>query len=264
MKNECLGVINHDGIKRIILSQPQKRNALSEAMMAELAAALGEAEKDSQTRAIVLAAEGPVFCAGHDLKEMTAARNHADRGQAYYTKVMATCSALMQQIVSNPKPVIAEVSGIATAAGCQLVASCDLAIASRSAKFATPGVHIGLFCSTPMVALTRNLSRKHAMEMLLTGEMIDAEKAMGVGLINRVVADADVTSCTMEMAQIIAAKSTATVAIGKRAFYQQIDMPLEQAYAYAANVMVENMMKRDAKEGIDAFIEKRDPNWTGQ
>lgn len=250
-----------NGINRIVLATPHKRNALSEAMLAAISAELTRSEMDDSVRVIVIAAEGKVFSAGHDLKEMTAARQHEDGGAAYYAEVMARCSAMMQQIVAHPKPVIAEVAGVATAAGCQLVASCDLAVAGRSSKFATPGVHIGLFCSTPMVALSRNVSRKHAMEMLLTGEMIPAERAEAIGLVNKVVADEAVTDATMAMAGAIASKSQMTLKTGKKAFYQQAEMGLADAYAHASAVMVENMLKDDAVEGINAFVEKRDPEW---
>ncbi|MGB7287324.1 MAG: enoyl-CoA hydratase [Salaquimonas sp.] len=253
-----------NGICRIVLNHPARRNALSEAMINELSEALALSQNDAAVRVIILSAKGPVFCAGHDLKEMTEGRKAADRGQAYFAKLMASCSALMQQIVSHSKPIIAEVTGVATAAGCQLVASCDLAVVGQSARFATPGVQIGLFCSTPMVALSRNISRKHAMEMLLTGDMISAVRAQEMGLVNQVVSDDQVASATWELAEKIAAKSSMTLAIGKQAFYKQAEMPLEQAYAFASQTMVENMLKQDAEEGINAFIEKRDPNWTDQ
>ena len=230
-------------------------------MMAELASALSHAAANSDCRVVILAANGPVFCAGHDLKEMTAARADNDHGRQYYSKVMATCSALMQQIVTHPKPVIAEVCGVATAAGCQLVASCDLAVAGKSARFATPGVQIGLFCSTPTVALSRNIARKHAMEMLLVGDMVKAKKAARIGLINKVVDDGKVSIATMELAEKIAGKSAMTLKIGKVAFYEQIEMNLSDAYQHASMVMVENMLIRDAQEGIGAFIEKREPKW---
>lgn len=230
-------------------------------MMAELADTFEAAEKDGSVRVIVLSANGKAFCAGHDLKELTTAREQEDGGRAFFGKVMNTCSNLMQQIVNHPKPVIAEVAGVATAAGCQLVASCDLAVASRSASFATPGVQIGLFCSTPMVALSRNVSRKHAMEMLLTGEMVTSARALEMGLVNRLAEDDELVSVTTALASTIASKSSVTLRIGKEAFYRQIQLPLDEAYEYAAAVMVENMMKRDAEEGIGAFIEKRKPVW---
>jgi enoyl-CoA hydratase/carnithine racemase len=255
-----------DGILRLTLNAPKTRNALSEAMMTALATALDDAAGNDAVRVIVIAANGPVFCAGHNLKEMTAARgapeNAADRGRAYFTRVLNQCSALMASIPAHPKPVIAEVAGTATAAGCQLVASCDLAIAAEGAQFATPGVHIGLFCSTPMVALSRNVAAKHAMEMLLTGDPCPAPRAAEIGLINRAVPADDLTETVMEMARRIASKSTATVAFGKPAFYRQAERPLVEAYEYAAAVMVDNMLANDAAEGIAAFIEKRPPRWT--
>ena len=202
-----------------------------------------------------------MFCAGHDLKEMTAGRQNADRGRAYFTKILNQCSSVMQKIVTCPKPVIAEIDGIATAAGCQLVASCDLAVASEDAQFCTPGVHIGLFCSTPMVALSRNLANKHAMEMLLTGDMVSAWRAAEIGLANKVVPSAELRAASMALASKIAAISSLTVATGKRAFYHQKEMDLVAAYNYASNIMVENMLASDAEEGISAFIEKRVPDW---
>jgi enoyl-CoA hydratase/carnithine racemase len=238
-----------------------RRNALSEAMLAALGAAFAEAGADPTVRVIVLAANGPAFCAGHDLKEMTAGRAAEDGGRAYFAHVMAQCSGVMQGIVACPKPVIAEVTGVATAAGCQLVASCDLAVAADTARFSTPGVHIGLFCSTPMVALSRNVSNKHAMEMLLTGDMIPADRAAEIGLVNRAVPSDALCAAVMEMAGKIASKSSMTLATGKRAFYAQREMPLAEAYAYASQVMVDNMLARDAEEGIGAFIEKRAPQW---
>ncbi|MDP5365323.1 MAG: enoyl-CoA hydratase [Paracoccaceae bacterium] len=249
------------GILRLTLNDSARRNALSEAMLGELGAAFIAAGQDPQVRVVVLAATGPAFCAGHDLKEMTAGRAGPEGGKAYFAKVMTMCSGVMQAIVHCPKPVIAEVSGIATAAGCQLVASCDLAIAADTAQFSTPGVHIGLFCSTPMVALSRNVADKHAMEMLLTGDMTSATRAAEIGLVNRAVPPQDLREATMQMARKIAAKSSMTLATGKRAYYAQRDMPLTQAYAYASSVMVDNMLARDAEEGIGAFIEKRAPQW---
>lgn len=251
----------YQGILRLTLNDPPSRNSLSEAMMAALAIALDEAKRDAETRVIVIAAEGPAFCAGHNLKEITERRSAEDHGKAYFTKLMAHCAALMQEIVHHPRPVIAEVAAVASAAGCQLVASCDLAIASDTARFATPGVNIGLFCSTPMIALSRNVARKHAMEMLLTGEMISAEEALRIGLVNRVVPTQLLRSSVDDLARTIASKSVAITKIGKEAFYRQIDMPLADAYDYAARVMVENLLLDDAKEGIGAFIDKRPPDW---
>ena len=252
---------DENGILRLTLNDSAKRNALSEAMLTELGRAIDEAGTDPAIRVVVLAATGPAFCAGHDLKELTAGRQADDGGKAYFAKIMGMCSGVMQSIVGCPKPVIAEVAGIATAAGCQLVASCDLAYAAESAKFSTPGVHIGLFCSTPMVALSRNVSNKHAMEMLLTGDMIPALRAAEMGLVNHTVPAAELTDASMALAQKIAVKSSLTLATGKGAFYQQKEMDLADAYIYAAEVMVENMLARDAEEGIAAFIEKRPPDW---
>ncbi|MDI3337176.1 enoyl-CoA hydratase [Defluviimonas aestuarii] len=259
-----LSDLDGDGILRLTLNDARRRNALSEAMLAELAAAFAEAGANPAVRVVILAANGPAFCAGHDLKEMTAGRAAPDRGRAYFTMVMAMCSGVMQAIVNCPKPVIAEVTGIATAAGCQLVASCDLAVAAETAQFSTPGVHIGLFCSTPMVALSRNVAGKHTMEMLLTGDMTPAARAAEIGLVNRVATEEALSEATLEMARKIASKSSMTLATGKRAFYAQREMPLAEAYDYASNVMVENMLARDAQEGIGAFIEKRAPQWQDQ
>ncbi len=253
--------LSEDGILRLTLNDTGRRNALSEAMLTQLREAFDAEGVDPAVRVIILAANGPAFCAGHDLKEMTAERAGDDGGKAYFAKVMAKCSGVMQGIVNCPKPVIAEVTGVATAAGCQLVASCDLAIAADTAQFSTPGVHIGLFCSTPMVALSRSVSNKHAMEMLLTGDMTSAARAAEMGLINRAVAAVDLQAATLEMARKIASKSSMTLATGKRAYYAQREMPLAQAYDYASGVMVENMLARDAQEGIGAFIEKRAPQW---
>lgn len=245
----------------LVLNRPQPRNSLSEALLKALSAALAEIKADTSVRAVVLAANGPAFCAGHDLKELTSRRGDPDGGRAYFRHIMTTCSAMMQQIVRLPQPVIAAVQGPASAAGCQLVASCDLAVASEAAKFATPGVDIGLFCSTPMVALSRNVARKHAMEMLLTGDMVDAGRAAEIGLVNRVVPAGQERAEAMKLAKQIASKSSYTLKVGKEAFYRQLELPLAEAYAYASEVMTENMMARDAEEGICAFIEKRDPKW---
>ncbi|MCC5777813.1 enoyl-CoA hydratase [Nitratireductor sp. B36] len=258
-----VAVSEADGILYLTLASPPA-NALSIAMMEALKGALERARDDEAVRVIVLRSEGKVFCAGHDLKELTAHRADTDRGRGFFEKTMLLCASLMQTIVRHPKPVIAEVSGVATAAGCQLVASCDLAVASEAARFATPGVNIGLFCSTPMVALSRNVSRKHAMEMLLTGEMIDAQTALSFGLVNRVVPENELNQTAMSFAQTIASKSPLTLRIGKEAFYAQDEMELSQAYDYTVRVMVENMMARDAEEGIGAFIEKRRPEWQGK
>lgn len=251
------------GVALLTLNKPASRNALSRAMITALDGALRDAERDPSIKVIVLAAAGPAFSSGHDLKELSTHRADEDGGKAFYVATMQGCSALMLSIVASPKPVIAAVHGIATAAGCQLVASCDLAVASSEAKFATPGVNIGLFCSTPMVALSRNVSRKRAMEMLLLGEMLSAEAAVDYGLINRVAAPDAVLAEALAMARQIASKSHVTVAIGKQAFYRQLEQPLSEAYDYASQVMVENMMAADAEEGIAAFLEKRTPTWKG-
>jgi enoyl-CoA hydratase/carnithine racemase len=248
-------------IALLTLNRPGARNSLSEGLIAELHAALDEISGDKRIRAVVLAANGPAFCAGHDLKELTARRSDADRGRAYFAQIMNACSAMMQAIVRLPKPVVAAVQGIATAAGCQLVASCDLAVASEAAAFATPGVDIGLFCSTPMVALSRNVPRKQAMEMLLTGEPVSAATAQSIGLVNRVVSAGTERDAAIALAEKVALKSAYTVKLGKEAFYRQAEMNLADAYRFAAEVMTENMMARDAEEGIGAFIEKRDPKW---
>jgi enoyl-CoA hydratase/carnithine racemase len=245
----------------LTMDRPASRNSLNEAMLGALRAAIDGAAKARDIRAIVLTANGPAFCAGHDLKEMARRRADQDGGAAYFQQIMQQCAALMQAITKCPKPVIAAVQGTATAAGCQLVATCDLAVAAEDAHFATPGVNIGLFCSTPMVALSRNVARKRAMEMLLLGEMVPARVAAEYGLINRVVPRAKVVDEAIAMAVAIASKAPATVAIGKEAFYAQIEMPLQEAYAYATHIMVKNLLQRDAEEGICAFIEKREPRW---
>jgi enoyl-CoA hydratase/carnithine racemase len=248
-------------IALLTLNRPEARNSLSERLIAELHASLGEIQDDNKVRAVVIAANGAAFSAGHDMKELSARRIDADRGRAYFSQIMTACSAMMQAIVQLPKPVVAAVQGIATAAGCQLVASCDLAVASEAATFATPGVDIGLFCSTPMVALSRNVPRKQAMEMLLTGERVSAARARDIGLVNRVVAAGTERDVAIALAEQVALKSAYTVKLGKAAFYRQAEMSLADAYRYAAEVMTENMMARDAEEGISAFIEKREPKW---
>jgi enoyl-CoA hydratase/carnithine racemase len=253
--------LSETGVLRLTLNDVARRNALSEAMLGTLGEALASAGQDPAVRVMVLAANGPAFSAGHDLKELTRGRAAPDGGKAYFARIMALCSAVMQSIVTCPKPVIAEVTGVATAAGCQLVASCDLAIAAESARFSTPGVHIGLFCSTPMVALSRNVAGKHAMEMLLTGDMTSAERAAEIGLVNRVTSEDGLQDAVLELAHKIASKSSMTLATGKQAFYAQREMPLSDAYDYAADVMVKNMLAQDAAEGINAFVEKRSPQW---
>ena len=244
------------GVACLTLNRGPKRNPLSRAMLAALADALDAAAEDVDVRCVVLRAEGPAFSAGHDLKEV---RANPDR--AFYEQLMRQCSHVMTRIVRLPKPVIAAVEGVATAAGCQLVASCDLAVAGADARFATPGVNIGLFCSTPMVALSRSVSSKHAMEMLLLGDMIDAETAFRFGLVNRVAPAGEATAAATELALKIASKSQMTLRVGKAAFYRQQEMGLDDAYAYASEVMTTNLLARDAEEGIDAFIQKREPKW---
>ena len=249
------------GVLRLVMNNSDQRNPLSENMISMLMDEIKEASSDQSIRVIVLAAIGKVFSSGHDLKEITSARQNEDSGEVYYKNLFDYCSSLMQLIVNAPKPVIAEVDGVATAAGCQLVASCDLAIASHESKFATPGVNLGLFCSTPMVALSRNVNKKNAMEMLLTGDFISAEKAKEIGLINNAVSKDKLTSEVVGLAEKIASKSTMTVATGKKAFYAQAEMDLSKAYQYTSKTMTDNLLKHDAKEGIDAFIEKRSPDW---
>lgn len=257
-----LSALSH-GVLRLTLNNPPA-NALSIATMEALMVALETAGSDPEVRVVILAASGKLFSAGHDLKEMTAHRADPDRGRAFFEKTMRLCADLMLRITHLPKPVIAEVDGLATAAGCQLVASCDLAICTDTSTFCTPGVNIGLFCSTPMVAVSRAAHRKQAMEMLLTGETIDASTAKDFGLVNRIVPKQYLAQVVDKYASVIASKSPLTLKIGKEAFYHQIDMPLEEAYDYAARVMVENMLARDAAEGIGAFLDKRHPTWTGE
>lgn len=257
-----LATLLHNGVLRIVMQRPERMNSLSQEMMTALSSELARAAGNAEVRVIMLGAEGKVFCAGHDLKELTAARAETDGGRATFEAIMRQCSDLMQQILRHPKPVIAVVTGVATAAGCQLVASCDLAIATDTATFCTPGVNIGLFCSTPMVALSRNVAPKHAMEMLLTGESIDASTAKDFGLINRIVSADYLEQVVQKYAESIASKSAYTVKIGKEAFYRQLEMPLSDAYEFAAETMVNNMMAHDAEEGIGAFLQKRKPEWT--
>ena len=261
MTEEAL-VLRHDDecVTTLTMNRPQARNALSQGMLRALLDAFIEVSKDEAVRVVILAGVGPGFCAGHDLKEIKA-QNYS---RNYTEQLFADCAELMQTIIRLPKPVIAQVHGIATAAGAQLVASCDLAISSQEARYATPGVNIGLFCSTPMVALSRNLSNKHAMQMLLTGDLIDAQNAYRMGLVNEVVDAEELETKTMELAQKIASKSPLTVAIGKEAYYRQAELPLSEAYDYTKEVMVRNLEARDAQEGISAFIEKRHPVWCGK
>ena len=250
-----------NGVMRLILNDEKRRNALSENMLDALHEKIIDSAENPKIRVVIISAKGPVFCAGHDLKEITQARDYKDDGIIYFQNLFDKCSEIMKGIVTNPKPVIAEVNGIATAAGCQLVASCDLAIASDASKFATPGVNIGLFCSTPMVALSRNISNKHAMEMLLTGDMVDSKRAEQIGLINFSCAEKVLSDEVNALAKKIASKSSLTLSVGKRAFYQQSEMTLGEAYAHTAKIMVNNMLQKDAKEGISAFLTKRKPQW---
>lgn len=246
-------------VATLILNRPAARNALSVGLMGALQDALDAIAKDRAIKVVIIGAEGPAYCAGHDLKEV-----RAHPGRAAYEALFAQCSRLMRSIVALPQPVIAKVQGFAYAAGCQLVASCDLAVAADTATFCTPGVNIGLFCSTPMVAASRNLPRKKMMEMLLLGDAIPAQEAQALGLVNRVVAPGRLEAETRAMAEAIAKKSPLVVKIGKEAFYRQLEMPLAEAYAYTSRVMTENMLARDAEEGIDAFLEKRAPKWEGR
>lgn len=249
----------HDGdVRTLCMNRPAARNGLSLELMAALQAELDAIGDDRSVKVVVVGATGPAFCAGHDLKEI-----RANPSRAFYERLFAACSRLMTTIVRLPQPVIARVQGPASAAGCQLVASADLAIAAESARFATPGVNIGLFCSTPMVALSRNVATKHAMEMLLTGELIDADEAARIGLVNRVVADDRLDAAVDDLARKIAAKSPVSLKVGKQAFYRQLELGLDEAYAYTSEVMTRNMLARDAEEGIDAFLEKRPPVWPG-
>lgn len=245
-------------VMRLTLNRPQAYNSLSSGLMAALQAELDAIKADRSVKVVIIGGSGPGFCAGHDLKEI-----RANPGRQKYEALFRQCSVLMQSVIALPQPVIARVHGTASAAGCQLVASCDLAVAAETARFSTPGVNIGLFCSTPMVALSRNVSRKHAMEMLLTGDMVPASRAEAIGLVNRVVPEAELDEAVLTLARQIASKSPLTVKIGKEAFYRQLELPLAQAYDHASRVMTENMLARDAEEGIDAFLQKRNPTWQG-
>ncbi|MBX4974776.1 enoyl-CoA hydratase [Rhizobium lentis] len=251
------------GVLRLVLNDPPA-NALSIALLEALVAELEKAASDADVRVVVIASTGNVFSAGHDLKEMTAHRADEDQGAAFFERSFRLCADLMLKIAHLPKPVIAEVDGLATAAGCQLVASCDLAICTDSSTFCTPGVNIGLFCSTPMVAVSRAAHRKQAMEMLLTGETIDASTAKDFGLVNRIVPKQYLAQVVAKYAAVIAGKSPLILKIGKEAFYQQLELPVEAAYDYAVRVMVENMLVQDAQEGIGAFLSKRKPEWKGE
>ncbi len=262
---EILVEVAHDGeVSWMTLNQPDKRNALSIAMMSAIEDTLSSLFERAETKAIVLAAKGPAFCAGHDLRELTQARQSEDAGLEAFRNILTQCSCMMQTIVTGNKPVIACVQGIATAAGCQLVASCDLAVASSEARFATPGVNLGLFCSTPMVALSRNVSSKHAMEMLLTGDMTSADDAARMGLINKHVPLDQLKAETGALAHKIASKSHHAIKVGKEAFYKQLELPLSEAYLYASEVMAMNMLSENAQEGVSAFFDKRSPVWPNE
>jgi len=260
-ENSEVLIIRNDseGISNLILNRPKSYNALSISCMEGLLNEITAISEDPSIKVVIISGSGKGFCAGHDLKEM-----RANPEREFYEKTFDICSTMMMSIINCPKPVIAKVHGIATAAGCQLVSTCDLAVSDENARFATPGVNIGLFCSTPMVGLSRNVTRKHAMEMLLTGDFISAQRAYEIGLVNRVVPEAELDSATLELANKIAAKSPLTLKIGKEAFYKQLDKGMSGAYEYCSRVMVENMMARDAEEGIDAFLEKRNPVWQGK
>ena len=260
-KHILLTDLNDNGILRLTLNDPGNKNTLSLLLMEKLLKAITEASKNYSIKVIVIAATGDVFCSGHNLKEINEARNTGDKGESYHLELFKKCSFLMQSIINCSKPVIAEVDGVATAAGCQLVASCDLAIASDTAKFATPGVNIGLFCSTPMVALSRNVSQKNSMNMLLTGDMISANEAKRISLINDCVPKDQLTKLVMDLAEKISKKSQAVLKIGKEAFYKQLQLNIEDAYEYTSIVMTKNMMIDDASEGINAFLDKRNPKW---
>ncbi|MFX0544414.1 enoyl-CoA hydratase [Roseovarius sp. S1116L3] len=249
-------------VARLTLNAPERLNALSDAMLAALKAEFDTLDGQPHIRAVILAGAGKAFCAGHDLKEMTAGRAAEDGGQAYFADLFARCSAVMMAIRALPQPVIAEVHGVAAAAGCQLVASCDMAVAAQGTRFGVNGVNIGLFCSTPMVALSRNVPRKQAFEMLTTGAFVDADRAVEIGLINRAVAPDALQDETLHLAQTVAAKLGGAVRIGKRAFYEQLEMPVEQAYLHTGSVMTTNMMMEDTAEGINAFLAKRSPEWS--
>lgn len=261
MSDEILLCETKAGVAHLTLNQPARLNALSDAMIARLQDTLDELAEDKDVRVIVMRGAGKAFCAGHDLREMTQGRQQEDGGAAYFGDLFARCATLMQTIPKQPQPVIAEVHGIATAAGCQLVATCDLAVAADTTRFGVNGVNIGLFCSTPMVALSRNIPRKQAFELLTTGEFLSAEDARRLGLVNRVVPEGDLQAATSELAATLVSKLGSAVRIGKQAFYSQLEMTLADAYDYTGQVMVENMLNRDTEEGISAFLDKRPPNW---
>jgi enoyl-CoA hydratase/carnithine racemase len=259
--DEILLRSDNNAIATLTLNRPKALNALSEEMLAALQAELDNIATDRSIRVIVLKGAGKVFCAGHDLKQMQAARQVEDGGKTYFNDLFAQCGKLMTTLTKQPQPVIAEVHGIATAAGCQLVASCDLAVAAEGTRFGVNGINIGLFCSTPMVALTRNIHRKQAFEMLTTGDFIEAERAAEIGLINRAVPHENLESETTALAEKLAAKLGVAVKVGKESFYKQLEMGLEEAYAFTGANMAENMMFRDTEQGVAAFLDKRKPEW---
>ncbi len=261
MKKKLIKLELHNKVLHIKLDDSEHQNTLSEDMIEQLNDKFQQASEDNNIKVIVLSSTGSVFCAGHNLKDLNSKRSETDKGERYYNKIFKNCSILMMNITNNNKPVIAAVDGIATAAGCQLIASCDLAYASDKARFATPGVNIGLFCSTPMVPLSRNVSKKAAMEMLLTGDLIDSCKAQKIGLINDFFSSDKLMQKIFEVAEKISTKSMATLKIGKKAFYKQKEMSLQDAYDFTSGVMVENMLNNDSEEGIKAFLNKRKPNW---
>ncbi|MCR8827273.1 enoyl-CoA hydratase [Pseudosulfitobacter koreensis] len=250
-----------DGVAHLTMNAPERLNALSDEMILALHTTLDEIAETPGIRVVVLSGSGKAFCAGHDLKQMTEGRQKPDGGRGYFADLFNRCASMMARVQSLPQPVIAQVHGIATAAGCQLVATCDMAIAATGTRFGVNGVNIGLFCSTPMVALTRNIPRKQAFEMLTTGQFIEAERAEALGLINRTVLPEQLTAETLKLAETVAGKLSTAVKIGKQAFYEQLSMTTDAAYAHTGNVMVENMLHRDTEEGIAAFLDKRDPKW---
>ena len=250
-----------DSILKITLNNPSHQNTLSLDVINRLKEIIEDADNNNEVKVIILTSSGKIFSAGHNLKEIQTHRGDSDKGLKFFTTLINSCSDLMLKIINNSKPIIAEINGVATAAGCQLVATCDLAYSSENSKFATPGVNIGLFCSTPMVALSRVVKNKHSMEMLLTGDFINAEKAKSIGLINNYFNEDEIVNATREVAVKIANKSSRTLKIGKKAFYNQAEMKISDAYKYASEIMIENMMNKDSEEGINAFIEKRKPKW---
>ena len=261
MNFNLLKIEETNNIYNIILNDPKNQNTLSEAMIHALQSALKNGETTKKINVILISSTGKVFSAGHNLKDLNSKRDEKDKGKEYYKRIFKLCSELMININNCTKPIIAIVDGIATAAGCQLISSCDLAYSSNRSQYATPGVNIGLFCSTPMVPLSRNVAKKHAMEMLLTGDLINAEKAMKIGLINDIFEPEKLNNKVIEIASKIASKSKTTIKIGKKAFYEQKEMSLEDAYNYTSKIMAENMLHQDSEEGISAFLEKRIPNW---